>query len=124
LWIRKILLNLRKRLPRPARLVYLIASLLLLAAPLAKIIGFPVQQASEALLSAGLATILLGFLWQQFRLLRPISHSAMAHLYWLARFSPECSDLAEILRHPESEITWEKAYQLEASCMCAKKQRR
>ncbi|MBU2765961.1 hypothetical protein HAP94_07075 [Acidithiobacillus ferrivorans] len=118
-------MTLRKRLPRPARLVFLIGALLLLAGPLAQRIGVSVlPQAPDALLNAGLVTILLGFLWQQYRLLRPISQSAMAHLYWLARFSPECSELTEMLRQPESAITWGKAYQLEASCMHAKKQRR
>ncbi|MCL4526594.1 MAG: hypothetical protein M1492_09020 [Gammaproteobacteria bacterium] len=51
-----------------------------------------------------------------------ITPSALAHLVWLHRFYPGCSEVADLLSDPSRVITWREAYAAEKACIQPSKQ--
>ena len=65
----------------------------------------------------GAAIMLLSVFWGLARLGFSITPSALAHLVWLRRFYPDCSEVAGLLSDPGRVITWREAYAVERACI-------
>ena len=81
--------------------------------------------------TAGVGVVILGVwimvpsaFWGLARQGFGITPSALAHLVWLRRFYPDCSEVADLLSDPCLVITWRDAYAAEKACIQTNKRAR
>ncbi len=71
----------------------------------------------NAVVILGAAIMVLSVFWGLTRQGFGITPSALAHLVWLRRFYPDCSEVADLLSDPGRLITWREAYAAERACI-------
>ena len=79
--------------------------------------GLNSMAAGNVVVILGAAIMLLSVFWGLARRGFSITPSALAHLVWLRRFYPDCSEVAGLLSDPGRVITWREAYAVERACI-------